>query len=307
MSWFRMVVRVAITALLTLIACDLVAALWHHYMIAPWTRDGRVRVETVEIAPEVAGVVAELRVRDNQTVHKGDVLFTIDADRFRIAADKAAAVVESRRAEAALAAAKAERRARLSDLAGSVEEKQQYASAAAMAEANVREAEAELADARLALAKTVLRSPVNGYVTNLKLRAGDYVTPGKTALVVVDKESFWVAAYFEETKLGMVRPGVPVQVQMMGYDHPARGHVESLAWGIADQNSEAGAGGLANVNPVFTWVRLAQRLPVRVVLDEVPGEIHLAAGMTCSVNVEERENLKTEAGFLPHWLKVNLF
>jgi len=307
MSLFRLVLRVAITALLTLIACDLIAALWHHYMIAPWTRDGRVRVETVQLAPEVAGVVAEVRVRDNQVVHKGDVLFVIDGDRFRIAADKAEAVLESRRAEAALAAAKSERRARLSDLAGSVEEKQQYFAAAAMAEANAREAQAELADARLALSKTVIRSPVNGYVTNLKLRPGDYVTPGNPALVLVDKETFWVAAYFEETKLGMVKPGVPVQIQLMGYDQPARGHVESLTWGISDQNSEAGPGGLANVNPVFTWVRLAQRLPVRIQIDQVPPEIHLAAGMTCSVNVEVREDLTKEAGFLPHWLKVNLF
>lgn len=307
MSLFRLVLRVAMTAVLTLIACDLIAALWHHYMIAPWTRDGRVRVETVQISPEVAGVVAEVRVHDNQAVQKGDVLFVIDSERFRIAADKAEAVLESRRAEATLAAAKSERRSQLSDLAGSVEEKQHYFTVAAMAEANVHEARAELAEARLALAKTVIRSPVNGYVTNLKLRPGDSVAPGTTALVVVDRETFWVAAYFEETKLAMIRPGVAARIQVMGYDTPAQGHVESLSRGIADQNSEAGPGGLASVNPVFSWVRLAQRLPVRIHLDQIPPEIHLAAGMTCSVDVGQPKNFRAELGFLPHWLKVNLF
>jgi len=307
MLLFRLVLRVAITLILTLVACDMIAALWHHYMIAPWTRDGRVRVETVEIAPEVSGVVSEVRVRDNQLIRKGDVLFVIDSDRFRIAEDQAEAVSESRKFDWRLAQAKSDRRARLSDLAGSNEEKEQYSSAAAIAEANYRVSLAEIAMARLNVAKTVIRSPVNGYVTNLRLRVGDYANAGKSAMVLVDKDSFWVAAYFEETKLSKIKEGGAVFIQLMGYDVPAKGHIDSLTRGISDQNSEAGSGGLANVNPVFTWVRLAQRIPVRVHIDWLPPDIELAAGMTCSVNIDRKENMTSEAFFLPHWLKANLF
>jgi len=307
MSLPRQFLRVAITLAVLLVAADLVAALWHHYVMAPWTRDGRVRVETVTIAPEISGPVTEIKVSDNQMVHRGDVLFVIDPERFRIAAAQADAISESRKQDFRLAQAKSDRRARLTVVAASNEEKEQYSAGAAIAAANYAESLTQVSLARLNLAKTVIRSPVNGYVTNLRLRVGDYVDSGKTALVVVDQDSFWIAAYFEETKLPQIRTGAPVFIQLMGSDQPLKGHVESLTHGISDQNAEAGAGGLASVNPVFTWVRLAQRIPVRVHIDWIPPTIDIAAGMTCTVNLDTPKDISSDAGFLLHWLRANLF
>ncbi len=280
------ILRVLTTLVVGVIALIAAVALWHHYMLAPWTRDGRVRAEVVSIAPEISGPVKTLAVADNQPVHKGDILFTIDPERFELALAQAQAVAESRRAGMQVAQTKFGRRARLGDLAASTEEKEQFGSDANVARANYDEALAEANVARLNLSKTVMRSPVNGYVTNLRLRVGDFATAGQTALVVVDSDSFWVAGYFEETKLSHVRPGAAVTVELMGYDQPLKGHVESMSRGIADQNGNAGEEGLAAVNPVFTWVRLAQRVPIRVHLDEVPAGVDLAAGLTCSVIVE---------------------
>ncbi len=307
MPLLRQCLRVAVTLTALLIAADLVAALWHHYVMAPWTRDGRVRVETVAIAPEISGPVTEIKVSDNQMVRQGDVLYVIDPARFAIAAAQAEAVSESRRQDQRLAQARSERRARLTDLSASGEEKEQYSAVAAIAAANYNKSLAQVALARLNLAKTVIRSPVNGYVTNLRLRVGDYVDAGKTSMVVVDKDSFWIAAYFEETKLSQVKVGAPVFIQLMGFDRPLKGHVENLTRGISDQNGEAGAGGLVSVNPVFTWVRLAQRIPVHVHIDWVPPDIEIAAGMTCTVNLDTPESIRSDSWFLPHWLKANLF
>ncbi len=303
----RQFLRVAITLTVLLVAADLIAGLWHHYVMAPWTRDGRVRVETVAIAPEISGPVIDIKVSDNQMVHQGDVLYVIDPERFALAVAQADAVSESRRQDLRLAQARSERRARLTDLTTSAEEKEQYSAMTAIAAANYGESLAQARLARLNLAKTVIRSPVNGYVTNLRLRVGDYVDAGKTSVVVVDKDSFWIAAYFEETKLSRVRTGAPVFIQLMGYDRPLKGHVETLTRGIADQNGDAGAGGLVNVNPVFTWVRLAQRIPVHVHIDWVPPDIEIAAGMTCTVNLDTPEGVSSDAWFLLHWLKANLF
>ena len=298
MSLFRPILRFGLTLSVVLIAADLMVALWHHYMIAPWTRDGRVRVETVSIAPEVSGPVAAIKVADNRSVHKGDVLFVVDAERFRIAEAEAEAIAESRRQELRLARGKSERRTRLTNLAVSNEERDQYAASATVAAANYDQAVAALAMARLNLEKTVIRSPVNGYVTNLRLRVGDYVTAGQTAVVVVDQESFWIAAYFEETRLAQIKPGAPVRIQLMGFETPLKGHVDSMSHGISDENGKAGAGGLVSVNPVFTWVRLAQRIPVRIQIDEVPPDAGIAAGMTCTVNLDVPEAPGSD-GWLP--------
>ena len=307
MRLLRQLLRVAITLVLLVVAADLVAALWHHYVMAPWTRDGRVRVETVAIAPEISGPVTEIKVSDNQRVGQGDVLYIIDPERFAIALAQAEAISESRRQDLRLAQARSERRARLNDLSASSEEKEQYSAIAAVAAANYAESLAQVRLARLNLAKTVIRSPVAGYVTNLRLRVGDYVDAGKTSVVVVDQDSFWIAAYFEETKLSQIKVGAPVFIQLMGFDRPLKGHVEALTRGISDQNGEAGSGGLVSVNPVFTWVRLAQRIPVHVHIDQTPPGIEIAAGMTCTVNLDTPEDIRSDAGFLLHWLRANLF
>ncbi|HLN24145.1 MAG TPA: HlyD family secretion protein [Patescibacteria group bacterium] len=293
--------RVGLT--LAVVAVGGVAALglWHHYMMSPWTRDGRVRAEVVSVAPEVPGTVVEVRVTDNQMIHKGDVLFVIDPERYKLAVAQAEASASSRREDMRVAVSKSDRRARLSDLTASTEEKEQFQGSAGVAAATFNMAAAQVNIAKLDLARTVVRSPVNGYVTNLRLRVGDYAPVGQPAVVVIDSDSFWVAGYFEETKLAGIHPGDAAAIQLMGYPTPLTGHVESMSRGITDQNGLSSGDGLANVNPVFTWVRLAQRIPIRIHIDAVPPSVELAAGMTCTVHIGGiqgfRDDLHWVAGF----------
>lgn len=289
--------RILVTLCATAVALVLGTALWHHYMIDPWTRDGRVRAEVVSIAPEVAGTVTQVKVTDNQFVHKGDVLFVIDPERFRLAISQAEAAVNSRAFDHKVAQAKAQRRAALSDLVTSTEEKEQFSGSAGAAGANVSEASAQLALAKLNLERTVIRSPVNGYVSNLRLRVGDYAQIGQAAVAVVDSDSFWIAGYFEEGKLDGIRIGDRARITLMSSSQPLFGHVDSITHGIADQNGETSGGSLASINPVFTWVRLAQRIPVRIHLDQMPDHALLAAGMTCTIEVGDGITLAQDLAF----------
>ncbi len=292
----KKLLRVLITLCVSIAALFLAAALWRHYMVSPWTRDGRVRAEVVSIAPEVAGTVASVQVKDNQFIHKGDILFVIDQERYRLAVAQAEAAVNGQASNRRVADAKAKRRAALSDLVASTEEKEQYSGSASAAGAAVSEATANLDIAKLNLARTVIRSPVNGFITNLRLRVGDYAQTGQAAIAVVDSDSFWVAGYFEETKLPGIRVGDSAEMELMGRAGIMTGHVESISRGIADQNGETAGGGLANVNPIFTWVRLEQRIPVRIHIDNVPPETDLAAGMTCTIRIGQKTGLKTDLG-----------
>ena len=296
MTAWRGIMRVAVTLAVVAAALGLGILAWRVYMLAPWTRDGRVRTEVVSIAPEVSGRVTNLAVVDNQAVRKGDLLFALDQDRYRLALAQAEAVIESRTHELRLREAQAARRARLNELSVSAEEKEQYASNAAVAAAALHEAQVAVRVARLDLARTEIRSPVNGWVTNLLLRAGDYATTGKTAVSVIDADAFWVSGYFEETKLARIREGAKATIWLMGESRPLGGRVESIARGISDPNTAAGGEGLANVNPTFTWVRLAQRIPVRIRLDSVPEGARLAAGMTCTIELSETDIVKPEPG-----------
>jgi RND family efflux transporter MFP subunit len=280
-----MILRVTVTLLAVAVAALLFWWMWRDYMLAPWTRDGRVRAEVANVAPDVSGPIAELKVIDNQIVARGDVLFVIDQARFRLALRQAQATLDSRRADLRLRRLEAERRARLTSTAVSREEQQQYEANAAMAAAAEADAEAQFAVAQLNLERTEVRAPVNGFVTNLRLRVGDYAAAGQPAAAIVDRDSFWVAGYFEETKLPHIAEGDPARVELMGVATPLAGHVGSIARGIADPNGMASVNGLPNVNPTFTWVRLAQRIPVRIELDQVPDSIRLTAGQTCTVIV----------------------
>jgi multidrug resistance efflux pump len=260
-------------------------ALWEAYMAAPWTRDGTVRAYVVQIAPEVAGRIVQLPVVDNQFVRKNDVLLMIDPTNYDIAVEQAQATVNQARANAENAVREAQRRAELSELATSQEERQTYASTAAAAEATLRQAMAALARAQVDQARTHVHAPVNGYVTNLRVQQGDYATVGQTAISIVDTDSFWIDGYFEETRLGRIHEGDRAEIKLMGYPERLTGHVESIARGIVVANANAGASGLANVNPIFTWVRLAQRVPVRIHIDKVPTGVRLVVGQTASVNI----------------------
>jgi multidrug resistance efflux pump len=266
---------------------------WEAYMGTPWTRDGTVRVYVVTIAPQVAGEIVELPVADNQFVHKGDLLMQIDPTDYTIAVRLAEAAAEQMKATAQNARVEAERRQKLNLLAVTVEEQQTYSSTALSAEASHQQALANLDRARVNLERTHIRSPVNGYVTNLLAQLGDYATVGQNKISVVNTDSFWVDGYFEETHLGQIHEGDPATIQLMGYSQVLRGHVNSIARGINVANAQPDQSGLASVNPIFTFVRLAQRVPVRIHLDELPEGVRLVAGMTATVQITPQATQST--------------
>jgi RND family efflux transporter MFP subunit len=291
-------IRFVITALVVALAIAAGWFAWQSYMEDPWTRDGRVRADVIEIAPDVSGEVGEVRVRDNHAVKKGDVLFTVDPERYRYALAQAEANLSGREKEREQRQRELERRTRLSSAAITVEAREQAETAVATAEAAYDQALAALNTARLNLDRTSVRSPVNGYVTNLQVNVGDYATAGKALLALVDSDSFYVVGYFEETKVHNIQEGDRATVRLMGFDTDLDGHVESIARAIVDREMTQGATDLiANINPTFSWVRLAQRIPVRIKLDQVPDTIRLSAGMTATVVVENG----TEAGRATGW------
>jgi multidrug resistance efflux pump len=261
-------------------------AMWDAYMGAPWTRDGTVRAYVVTMAPQVAGQIVELPVADNQFVHKGDLLMVIDPTDFKIAVSLAEAAVQQAQANAQNAEREAKRRQELTTLAVTVEEKQTFATTALATQAQYQQAVANLNQARVNLQRTEIRSPVNGYVTNLLAQLGDYATVGQNEISLVDADSFWVDGYFEETNLEPIQVGDPASIKLMGYSQIVRGHVGSIARGINVANAQPNGQGLATVNPIFTWVRLAQRIPVRIHIDQVPEGVVLAAGMTATVQID---------------------
>jgi multidrug resistance efflux pump len=280
------VVPVLITLATMVVAAGLGWAMWGAYMEAPWTRDGTVRAYVVTMAPEVAGRIVELPVADNQLVHKGDLLMVIDPTNYKIAVSLTEAAVQQAQANAQNVQREAQRRLELSTLAVTIEEKQTYQSNALVAQAQYQQAVANLDQARVNLERTKILAPVNGYVTNLLAQLGDYVTIGQNEISLVDADSFWVDGYFEETNLGSIREGDSASVKLMGYSEVVRGHVGSLARGINVANAQPNGQGLATVNPIFTWVRLAQRIPVRIKIDQVPDGVRLVAGMTATVQID---------------------
>ena len=281
----RRALRIIIT--LAILAAALIAGIgiWSHYATGPWTRDGQVLANVVNLAPEVAGRITKLYVVDNQTVRKGDPLYDIDPLDYQVAVATAQANVNSKLADLKLKKEEAVRRTTLTTLSTSEEERQSYVSGADVAAAAYATAIAQLSQAHINQDRTHVVSPVNGYVTNLLLREGDYATTGSRNISILDSDSFWVAGYFEETKLSGIHVGDQAMASLIGYRDPIRGHVESIARGINTPNTDPGSLGLASVNPVFTWVRLAQRIPVRIHIDQVPDTVHLAAGMTATVTV----------------------
>jgi RND family efflux transporter MFP subunit len=262
-------------------------AMWDAYMGAPWTRDGTVRAYVVTMAPEVAGRIVELPVADNQFVHKGDLLMVIDPRDFRIAVQLAEAAVQQAEANAQNAAREAKRREEVGG-AVSIEDRQTAETNAVAAQAQLQQAQADLAQARVNLERTQIRSPVNGWVTNLLAQLGDFANVGENEISLVDADSFWIDGYFEETNVAPIQVGDPATIKLMGYRQPVRGHVGSIARGINVANAQPNTQGVATVNPIFTWVRLAQRIPVRIEIDQVPDGVTLVAGMTATVQIDPK-------------------
>ena len=321
-------IRFALTAAIVLIAALLAHALWRHYMLSPWTRDGRVRAEVVRIAPDVSGLVDAVAVADNQHVKRGEVLFSVDRRRFELAlaqarADLAAAQAQARSAGASISAAaasqaaseaefqmrraQAERRARAasvisaearSDAEATARSAQadvhrtaavrgQASAAQAQALAAVAQAQAAADLAELDLQRTQVRATADGYITNLDVRVGDYAQAGSARLALVRDDAMWIYGYFEETKLPRVHVGDRADIRLMSGGVLLHGKVEGIARGIADSDNPTSASLLADVSPTFNWIRLAQRVPVRVRIDpaSVPPNTVLAAGMTATVTV----------------------
>jgi len=274
------------TGVIGLLALVFGYVIWYHYQFSPWTRDGRVRVQVANVASEVNGKIVEIKVRDNQRVKKGDPLFVIFQDDYRFALDQAKAQVEATEAEMDVQKQNLVRRQKLGSSIVSAEDIQTFSSTAVRGHAAYNAAIAARDLAKLNLERTVIYSPVDGYITNFAMRIGDYARSGEIKLSIVDEHSFWVSAYFEETKLPRIHEGNSVQIKLMGVGPELEGRVDSISRGISDINTTTGSQNLPAVDPIFTWVRLAQRIPVRVEIDHVPDGVVLAAGQTCTVVVQ---------------------
>jgi RND family efflux transporter MFP subunit len=279
------IVRVVPTLVIVAAAIAAGLWLWDRYMLQPWTRDGRVRADVINVAPDVSGFVSEVAVRDNAEVKKGDLLFRIDQQRFAIAVEKAEAAVLSSQATRDQAQRDQQR---YDELVGvTSQQKIEEARATSLrAQADYQAAAAARDAAKLDLARADVHASANGIVSNLSLRPGDFVSAGRPALALVDTDSLRIEGYFEETKLPRIRIGAPAIITFPGQAVRIRGHVESIAGGIEDRERTDAAGALANVNPTFTWVRLAQRVPVRIAIDSVPDGVRLIAGTTATIEVQ---------------------
>ena len=283
------IVRVGVPALRVLITLAATAAvifcsrwMWRHYELAPWTRDGRVRADIVRVAPDEPGWVVSVAVVDNQTVHRGDPLFRLDSARYQIALHQAEAAVARARAAVTEAAREAHRNEELGELVASEAREQSEARLQEM-RAELARGLADLAASHLNLQRAVVLAPVNGVVTNLELRPGDYLTAGREALALVDSDSLHVDGYFEETRLRRIRVGDRVSVRLMGESQLVYGHVESIAPAIFDRERTPTGDLVADINPTFSWVRLAQRVPVRIKVDARAIDVRLIAGRTATV------------------------
>ncbi|MFQ1061447.1 efflux RND transporter periplasmic adaptor subunit [Bordetella trematum] len=277
--------RFAITVFAVLAALFAGWQLWVHYEVEPWTRDGRVKAYVVQVAPDVSGLVSAVPVHDNQDVKAGDILFEIDRARFELALAQADAAVRAERVARDQARRDLKRNRALGQLVAA-EAVEQSQARLQQHEAALAQAQVQAQAARLDLQRSRVRATADGRITNLDLRQGAYARAGQPVMALVDAGSFYVEGYFEETKLPAIQEGDPVRIMLMDDDRPIEGHVESIALGIADRDRQTGANLLPDVNPTFNWVRLAQRIPVRVRIDHVPSGLRLVAGQTATVAIE---------------------
>lgn len=259
--------------------------LWNTYMQSPWTRDGKVRAEQVSITPQVSGSITSLSVKDNQYVKAGDVLFLLDATPYRIAILNAQAQLARAQMELAKASNEAVRRRHLPQNYISAEDLDTANISVKAMQADVAAAQAALDQARWQLEQTSVKSPVDGWITNLSTRVGNYATAGQPVFALIDSHSFYVVGYFEETKLRHIREGMPARVVLYSSDQTLQGHVSSIGRAIYDQSVESDSGLVADIKPNVPWVRLAQRVPVRIQFDAPPRDLTLVSGTTCTVTV----------------------
>lgn len=298
----RPLLRAGLTLVIVIAAAWLVGALWHAYVLAPWTRDGRVNAHIVRIAPEVSGSVVEVAVTEDQYVKQGEVLYRIDSASYALALAQAQARLAAASATLRQKSADAKRRQGMEQLVPA-EDIQRARQAVATAQAEQRSAQVDVDKAKLDLTRTTLRAPVDGYVTHLQLNKGDYAPAGQPNIALIDASSFRMTGYFEETKLHGIQPGAAARIRLMGFDKIIPGRVASIGRGITDTNQQAGSQGLPSVEPSFSWVRLAQRIPVQVEFDPLPHDIILAAGMTGSIEVATSAGEPAPQGWLSSLLQ----
>ncbi|KPL94681.1 MULTISPECIES: HlyD family secretion protein [Vibrio] len=284
-----MIKRYLITLLLVVAASSVVYSYYQSYSSNPWTRDGQVSAYIVSITPRVTGQVTKVHIEDNSQVAKGDLLFEIDPSIYQAAYNKALAT--QKQARALLAKAKNEEQRALN-----LEKRTPGAlpvltlnnlnNAVETNAANVALAKANVEEAHLNLKYTKVYAPTNGFITNLNLREGSQVVANTPVVALIDEDSFWIEGYFKETDLVNVAPNDKAIVTLMMHnDVQLKGHIKSIGFGIATQDGSTGNNLLPNVNPNFQWIRLAQRIPIKVVLDNVPEDLQLRVGMTASIKI----------------------
>ncbi|MDK2857812.1 MAG: hypothetical protein PWQ89_931 [Verrucomicrobiota bacterium] len=296
--------RILLTVAMVACAAVLGGNLWNYYMAAPWTRDGRICSDVVKIAPDVSGLVSEVLVRDNQRVHKGDILFRVDPVRFELAFRQAQAQLTGARAALEMAQHDLARyQAAVKTSAISLQQLEQAETTLEQASSNYNQALANRDLARLNLDRSAIKAPVNGIINNFSLKPGDYAATGVLALVLIDTDSFYVSGYFEETKLERIHIGDAAVISPMGSKGSIQGHVESIAFGIHDRERDP-TGVLINVTPTFSWVRLAQRVPVRIHIDSVPDSVRLISGRTVNVKIIEDASQSQRKQMLPHEIQT---
>ena len=282
--------RISITMIFVAAATVVGWNLWIYYEDQPWTRDGRVDADVVQVTPDVSGLVQRVVVKDNERVHVGQLLFQVDPARFELAMEMSEAVVQQRTAAFMEARRETSRYQELTNLSVSTEQQQQRRATADQAAAALQQAIVDEKTAQLNLDRSNVRASVNGYITNFGLQPGDYVSSGQAVSALVDSDTFRVEGYFEETKLPRIKVGDDAQIHLMGTSIILRGRVESLANGIANREVSSSGSLLANVNPTFSWVRLAQRVPVRISLVDVPAQVQLVSGRTATVVIGAPSN-----------------
>lgn len=289
----RKMIRTAITLILVLLAFIAIFRAWVFYTESPWTRDARFTADVVAIAPDVSGLITAVNVKDNQLVKKDQVLFTIDQPRYKKALEEAQADVAYYQALSSEKRREAGRRNKLGIQAMSREEIDQSNNLLQTVLHQLSKAEATRDLARLDLERTVIRAPADGWVTNLNVHGGEFITRGSTAVALVKQHSFYILAYMEETKLEGIRPGYRVQITPLGSNRILRGTVDSISAGVTNASSTSDSKGMATVDSNLEWVRLAQRVPVRIRLDQQQGNL-FPAGTTATVVVTGEKDRDVE-------------
>ncbi len=262
---------------------------YQDYFNNPWTRDGQVRAQVIQISPRISGMVTNISIIDNQFVKKGTLLFEIDSSPFKIKIAQTEAELKRERVNVRGTKIEYERVQKIAERdKGAVSQKDlirheiNYLKALAKIDA-LKE---KLNAAKLDLTFTKIYASVDGYVSNINFQIGSQAVANKAILALVDSNSFWVFGYFRESMISDIKIGDSAKVTLMAYkERPISGKVESIGWGIAHSDGNPGANLLPSIKPVFQWIRLAQRIPVRIKLDKLPDGIELRFGLSASVMV----------------------